>query len=93
MKRAEKDARYGWRADIWCSVSRKGKFSQNSSRLHTIHADTEKEAAACAGAVLRPKKEHGDFEVSEEYVYSLKCLGRVKYRTVIEYDENDMPNS
>jgi len=79
----------GYKVYIWRTVNHNGEFSHHNEDIQIIHAKNEREARAKIRE-LKPAEHHElvnglVIDTSEEFVYSVEYLGRVRRRTVYDY--------
>lgn len=80
----------GYKIVIFRPCYCRGKFTHNTVTEKTIHAETEKEARAQIH--LKPECElFGDYSVGDEFIQSVRLLGRVVERIEYDYILDDTP--
>jgi len=82
----------GYKLSIWRSIYHNGQFSHNLTRKEVIHAWSEQQARALTQLADEELTRVSDLLVvraGEEYIYCIRCLGRVVYKYVVEYVEEE----
>lgn len=81
----------GYQFDIWRAIYHNGVFSHNSTRYETVHATNENEAREMLELKPECSFTHPGLRVdgSEEYIYSVRYLGRVTYETRVVYKKEE----
>lgn len=79
----------GYEFWVWTPIKHNGKFSHYNSDRHVVHAETEQEARDSIHLEKgRVTNVHEGFviTVEDQFIYSVRCLGRVIYKTIVEYE-------